>query len=108
MKKKIYEKKSEKIIDFLIGFFGVPFSLSIVLVVVSKVCNYMKLNDGFILGIGLIVSLIGLGYSIYLGKKRKFIGIGMLFTFIVVPLVLCGTCLLAISGASILGSLFKR
>lgn len=104
MEKKIYEKKSEKVIDFLIGFFLIPAFFGITTGFVSATVGYR--NFGPLISIFvLLAEIVGV---IYLCRKRKFMGIGLLFALIVVPLVLLGTCLLIVGGGSILGQLFRR
>ena len=111
MEKKVYEKKSEKVIDFLIGFLGIPWGTGLLLSLVGYLTsslfrpNYNYLPIGSILDVVLLVSC--LIFAIYLGRKRKYIGIGLLYALVVVPLVLLGTCLLISGGASIFG-LFRR
>jgi len=108
VEKKVYEKKSEKVIDFLIGFFGIPLGLSLAAGIINATGRYIRLEYNFIAIVNVVVFLMGLGYSIYVARKRKFIGRGLLFVFVVVPLVLLGTCLLNMGGGRILGQLFKR
>ncbi len=108
MEKKIYVRKSEKVIDFLIGFLGIPLGLSLVGGVISQTGYHMKLGFNFITIVNLVFFLVGLGYSTYIGTKRKFIGLGLLFVFVAVPLVLLGTCLLVMGGGSILSQLFRK
>lgn len=104
MKTEIYDKKSDKIIDFLIGFFLIPAFLGISSRVVFVLVDNGKVVPFISLGV-LLAELVG---AIYLGLRRKYIGIGLLFSFVVVPVVLSGTCLLIMGGGNILGQLFKR
>lgn len=110
MEKKIYEKKSEKVIDFLIGFFLIPTFFGITIGFVLKAAEYYyKTIPNFCWSwILTFVLLAELNEVISLYRKRKFIGIGLLFALVVVPLVLLGTCLLIMGGVSIFGHLFKR
>ena len=59
-------------------------------------------------GISVLVLLAELAGAIYLCRKRKYIGIGLLFALVVVPLVLMGTCLVVMGGMSFLRLFFKR
>lgn len=107
METKIYQKKSEKIIDFLIGFLLIP--------IVGIVSTYYSLfaasvpNSSFLYTIlFMIVFGVEIVLTICLGVKRKFIGIGLLYALVAVPLVLLGTCLVAVFGGSFIDSLFRR
>lgn len=112
MEKKIYEKKSEKVIDFLIGFLAIPWGPGLLLSLAGYLTsslfrsNYIYSPIGSILYVVLLVSY--LIFAIYLGRKRKYIGIGLLYALVVIPLVLLGTCLLAWGGTSIFGLFFRR
>lgn len=104
MEKKIYEKKSDKVIDFLIGFLLMPAFFAITTGFVSAAVGYR--NSGSLIStFVLLAELVG---AIYLCRKRKYIGTGLLFALVVVPLVLLGTCLLIMGGGSIFGQLFRR
>ncbi len=92
MQKKVYEKKSEKVIDFLIGFILIPAFL----IITSRFISAAVFQPNFSSIIAIFVLLAELVGIIYLSRKRKFIGIGLAYTFIGIPLVLLGTCLLTL------------
>jgi hypothetical protein len=104
MEKKVYENKSDKVIDFLIGFFLIPVVFGITSSFVSVLVRHS--GSGPFISIGLF--LAELAGAIYLGRKRKYIGIGLLFIFVVLPLVAIGSCLLVMGAGSILSPLFRR
>lgn len=89
MQKKIYTKKSEKVGDFLIGLLVIPFLLVFVNSV-GLVPRLVDISQVFFVALNLAV----LVFAVYVGVKRKFIGIGLLFAFVVIPLIAAGTCLL--------------
>lgn len=104
MEKKVYEKKIDKVIDFLIGFLLIPAFFGITTGFVSNVAGYRNLRPLIPVSV-LVAELLG---AIYLCRKRKYIGIGLLFALVVVPLVFLGTCLLIMGGRNIIGLLFRR
>jgi hypothetical protein len=110
MEKKIYENKREKVIDFLIGFLAIPWGISLLMFLIgSMISRFNKTNYGPIYSIlYIVVFLLELIFAIYIGRKRKYIGIGLLFALVIVPLVLLGTCLLIMSGTSIVGLFYRR
>lgn len=91
MEKKVYTKKSEKVIDFLIGFFLIPLSIGIPISWVTRFYKYRLIFSWCIF-------LLALIFIIYLSIKRRFIKIGLIYFFVVVPLVLAGTCFALIIG----------
>ncbi|MCX5700539.1 MAG: hypothetical protein NTZ63_03265 [Candidatus Omnitrophica bacterium] len=94
MEKKIYEKTSEKVIDFLVGFLIIPGGIGLILYLVRYLTTSFHIfNPLGSIGypVFLILSLLLVNYF---GKKRKYIGIGFLFAMISFPLVLLGTCFL--------------
>ncbi len=93
MEKKVYTKKSEKLIDFLIGFLLIPLSVGIPISWVTRFYRYHLILFWCIL-------LSELIFIIYLSIKRRFIKIGLIYFFVVVPLVLAGTCFAIIFGIS--------
>lgn len=110
MQKKVYVKRSEKVIDFLIGFFGLPFVITAASSMIGWwASNLIKIRDFnyYAAGIFLVVWLLGIGFAIYLGIKRRYIGIGFLFAVVIVPLVLAGTCLLIFGVSSLFGTIFR-
>jgi len=93
MEKKVYKSRREKVIDFLVGFIAIPFFLYFpILVRIFPRPGYYY-PRGLIFG-SVFVWFLFLALSAYIGFKRKFIGIGLLFSLIVVPLVALGTCFL--------------
>ncbi len=91
MGKKVYTKKSEKVIDFLIGFLLIPLAVGIPISWVTRFYKYHLILSWCIL-------LSELIFIIYLSIKRRFIKIGLIYFFVVVPLVLAGTCFALIIG----------
>jgi hypothetical protein len=105
MIKKVYQNRGEKLFDFFIGFFVLPLSFTIISFLLASLLSligYYYLS-GIIATIIFIFSLFTL---IYLLIKRKYMGLGLLFATIVVPLVLVGTCLLIFAGGSLIGKIF--
>lgn len=114
MQKKIYNKKSEKIIDFLLGLMGAPVIFGITPILASKLFysfpffyNIHQPDNMGALGVYTaswpgfgIVFAAELAAAAYIGIKRKFIGIGLLFSIVVIPLVVAGGCMLLLSGGS--------
>lgn len=94
MEKKVYTKKSEKVADFLIGFLLIPLSVGIP---ISWVMRFYKYH---LLILSWCILLSELIFIIYLSIKRRFIKIGLIYFFVVVPLVLAGTCFAIILGIS--------
>jgi hypothetical protein len=93
MKVKVYEKKSDKVIDFLIGFILVP----AVFFAGGQLVNGTSLinsNPYFLL----VVFIAASAGVVYLCQKRKFIGIGIGYLFILIPLAALGTCFLIGTG----------
>lgn len=90
MIKKVYTKKSEKAIDFLVGFLAVPVGILSIYYFINP------LTSALIVFVS-IVLILGVIFSICLCFTRKFIRIGLLFAVIVIPVVLSlvvfGTCL---------------
>ena len=103
MEKKIYDKKSEKIIDFIIGFILIPVFFGITTNLVSSKVSHGNYGPLVLISV-LLIELVGV---IYLCRKRKYMGIGLLFTLVVLPLVLLGTCLLIMGGGNMFGYLFR-
>jgi hypothetical protein len=93
MENKIYIEKKEKIGDFLLGFIAGP-----LLIWLAGLIGY-SLNHQLGWALGLVV-LVG---TICVGIKRKWIGIGLLTVYIIVPLVVVGGCLLVMTA----GNLFR-
>jgi hypothetical protein len=93
MEKKVYAKRSEKAIDFLLGFFFIPALFSIPFIVLRWVLKFRYYTI-----ISPIVALLEIIFIIYICIKRKYIGIGLLFVLVVVPLAFLGTCLLIMGG----------
>jgi hypothetical protein len=106
MERKIYTKPSEKVIDFLIGFLLLPLLVVLINAFSYRLWGFMKIiRIGYFHPIPLfgstILGLAELALAIYLCIKRKYIGIGLLFTLVVIPLVLLGTCLLILAGMNL-------
>ncbi|MFA5339742.1 MAG: hypothetical protein WC317_06335 [Candidatus Omnitrophota bacterium] len=103
MEKKIYNTAKEKVIDFIIGgLLAAPF------IVISILAFYLKVETDFmtylasdniliILGIILAAFISAVSLGIYLCKKRKFMGIGLLF--FVVPVVIGALLIALVLGA---------
>lgn len=105
MEKKIYNTKSQKVGDFIIGF--VMGSITGIAVTLT---TFSWLVSGFSTGafapfiipatiLAVILLAVIIGYLI--GRKRRYMGIGFLFgavTVIVACLLLLGSCILALKG----------
>jgi uncharacterized membrane protein len=109
VQKKIYNKRSERIVDFLLGFFVLPIAVNIIaLLLTAMVYGLSYLSSGFgagsVLGtvLPILTWLLTLPFAIYIGIKRKFIGIGLLFAIVIVPLVFLGGCLLISFGSGLM------
>jgi hypothetical protein len=89
MENKIYAKKSEKVIDFLIGFLLIPVLIGI---------SYPSIARSLGATLASIVFWLELLVVIYLSVKRVYIRIGVLLALVAIPLVALGACLLIIKG----------
>ncbi|MEI8348957.1 MAG: hypothetical protein WCI77_02290 [Candidatus Omnitrophota bacterium] len=113
MRKKIYASRREKIIDFFLGC-ALSFALSalsaapMVLGIFMKSSLSMANSSVVSIVISSVTFLATMAVVIYLCLRRLYMGIGLLFGLVGIPLILLGTCFLIFSGASIFGPLFKR
>ena len=103
MEKKIYDKKSEKVIDFLIGLF-IPVLFGVITSFASTVFWQRDPLQPFTA----VVMLTLIVVAIYLCIKRRYIRIGLLFGLVILPLAFLGTCLLIATGGGFLRQLFWR
>jgi len=118
METKIYTEKKEKVIDFLIGFFGIPLGFGLFAGGVSAFVQFLfspahKSSFGFIAAIfGAIVWLVALVVPIilivYFWRRRRFIALGLLYSIVVVPLILLGTCAVIFLGGGLMTGLSHR
>lgn len=103
MERKVYEKRSDKVIDFLIGFLLIPAFVGITIWFISILPGFRYFRGV----ISLVVFIAEIVAAIYLCRRRKYMGIGLLYALVVVPLVLAGTCFLIFFGGNMF-SMFRR
>jgi hypothetical protein len=98
MEKKVYTKKSEKVVDFFIGFVGVPTFFAAILWGYS----FLRYKQAILFdkSVVIFVFLKLIGYVFYLVRKRKYVAIGLIYFLVVAPLVFVGTCFALIIGIS--------
>jgi len=82
-----YVNRSRKIIDFLIGFFGL-YTISLLLMLIVTFIFYKNLAVSFIAHIAVVIAVVYFS----LKKRRYYILIGVAGSF-VVPLLIFGACL---------------
>lgn len=99
MEKKIYFKKSQKVIDLLTGFLFIPV---LFLISAKFILRRGHFHD---VSVYIFIVLAGIAGVIYLCIKRKYIGIGLLFAFVISPLVFLGACWVITGGKGILAYL---
>lgn len=90
MEKKIYANKKEKVQDLLIGLFFVPIASGIIFYLLVGIINRE---------IASVIMVILLAvFTFYMLLKRKFICLGIIAAFVIIPvvifLILLGTCFL--------------
>lgn len=102
MEKKIYTKKSEKVLDFFIGFVGVPTFFAAISWGSMGVFSFLK-HKQFIFSDKnaiTIIFLVLIGFTFYVVRRRKYVAVGLIFFLVIVPLVIAGTCFALILGIS--------
>lgn len=96
MQNKIYVKRSDKIVDFLLGFAMTPLItvlLPIVIVKVAEKLHYFGAiyhNESYVIGNALFYMVALIIFSIValrIGTGRKFIGIGIFAAFALTVLI---------------------
>ncbi|MCF7861521.1 hypothetical protein K9M79_04725 [Candidatus Woesearchaeota archaeon] len=101
-----YDTTAKKIVDFLIGFFGViiflvlMYGLAILISINYDIDQYLLMF--FLLVDAIIPILVGI---ISFPMKRMYIGIGI-FSSYLIPLLIGGACFIALIGLSSTGGFF--
>jgi hypothetical protein len=84
-----YTSRNRKIIDFCVGFFGIPaFYWISYLLLAFVAAGSSPLKDSLILAVYLALLLAIVGYGI----ERRFVVIGALYFFGVMSLIALGSC----------------
>jgi predicted permease len=96
-----YTTTGRKVVDFLIGFFGLIIFGSILSTILLSTVWRQGLSGLNALFMPFIQLVYGIPLAVYFFKfnKRRYIGIGLIIA-LVVPLLFFGSCLLIISTLS--------
>lgn len=82
----------KKLSDFILGFFLMPILSIIVILLIGSYAYFSEYL------IALFVLLVLAGIVFLFAKGRRYIGIGIV-SFLIIPLLVFGACVIAFSGA---------
>lgn len=85
--------------DFCLGFFGIWFAVFVFYMSFGFISNFLSFfRSSFLLSSIVIYAILGIGGIIlFRAKGRRYIGIGILVSFLI-PLLVFGACLILIAG----------
>jgi hypothetical protein len=93
MENKVYNTTKEKVIDFFIGFLGIPAVVGVMAWIFFYLMGTVKGADSSAYGILSIAALASPFLLMsYFYSRRRYIYLGLLFAIFVIPLVALGTC----------------
>jgi hypothetical protein len=91
-----YTSNKKKIIDFLIGFLGAPIVMWILGLTIGSFST--RLPQAGIVGLVFFLFLLIAAPIIAFRKNRRYIGMGMIASTLLLPFLALGACFIMLSG----------